>query len=138
VSARKKAAAAPAASERYELLGEDVVRDRTTGLTWSRGNVPGGRMNQASAIKACSELELGDLKGWRAPTRMELLGITDDTRYAPAIDPIFHCDCDWYWTITPAAYSPADCAWIVNFDYGDSNWNYQSDEYFVRAVRSSQ
>ena len=37
-----------------------------------------------------------------------------------------------------AAYSPGDYAWIVNFNNGNSNWNHQNNEYYVRAVRSSQ
>lgn len=36
------------------------------------------------------------------------------------------------------AASPADYAWIVNFNNGNSNWNNQNNEYHVRAVRAGE
>lgn len=34
--------------------------------------------------------------------------------------------------------SPGDYAWIVNFNNGNSNWNNQDNDNYVRAVRSSE
>jgi RNA-directed DNA polymerase len=36
------------------------------------------------------------------------------------------------------ASSPSDCAWNVNFNNGNSNWNNQNNEGFVRAVRPGE
>jgi hypothetical protein len=36
------------------------------------------------------------------------------------------------------ASSPSDCAWNVNFNNGNSNWNNQDNEGFVRAVRPGE
>jgi RNA-directed DNA polymerase len=36
------------------------------------------------------------------------------------------------------ASSPADYAWNVNFNNGNANWNNQSNDGFVRAVRASE
>ncbi len=36
------------------------------------------------------------------------------------------------------ASSPSDYAWIVNFNNGNSNWNNQDNEGFVRAVRPGE
>ncbi len=36
------------------------------------------------------------------------------------------------------APSPGDCAWNVNFNNGNSNWNNQNNEGFVRAVRAGE
>jgi RNA-directed DNA polymerase len=38
--------------------------------------------------------------------------------------------------LPPAANSPEDCAWIVNFYNGNSNWNNRDNRNYVRAVRS--
>jgi RNA-directed DNA polymerase len=38
--------------------------------------------------------------------------------------------------LPPAAASPADCAWIVNFNNGNSDWNNRNNRNRVRAVRS--
>jgi Protein of unknown function (DUF1566) len=127
------------ARERFILSGENVVSDRQTGLSWSRDNVPGGRMTYAKAQTACAELDLDVRKDWRAPMPWELLTIVDYDRHSPAINPIFRCDSAGYWTAKPLSSSPADCAWIVGFlNGGSSDWDDQSNEYFVRAVRSSQ
>ena len=39
-------------------------------------------------------------------------------------------------TSSPAANSPADYAWIVNFNNGNSDWNNRDNKNYVRAVRS--
>lgn len=36
------------------------------------------------------------------------------------------------------AASPADCAWNVNFNNGNANWNNRNNNGFVRAVRASE
>ena len=36
------------------------------------------------------------------------------------------------------AASPADYAWIVNFNNGNSNWNNRDNDNFVRAVRPGE
>jgi RNA-directed DNA polymerase len=36
------------------------------------------------------------------------------------------------------AYSPGDYAWNVNFNNGNSNWNNQDNDNYVRAVRASE
>ena len=36
------------------------------------------------------------------------------------------------------ASSPSDYAWNVNFNNGNSNWNNQNNEGFVRAVRPGE
>ena len=115
-----------------------AVLDATTGLMWSRDSLPGGEVNQASAEKAASECDLLCKNDWRLPTRAELLTLVDDTRDSPAIDPIFNCESDWYWTSTPAACSPAVYAWYVFFSFGGCNWGDRDGSGFVRAVRVSQ
>jgi len=125
---------------RFYLIGDDIVADRTTGLSWSRGNVGTKLLTWSKAADACRALDLGGFKDWRLPTVEELFLLADRTRHSPAIDTTFFPDCksDWYWTSTPAAYSPGVCAWFVDFGGGGSGWGSQRHDCHVRAVRSSQ
>lgn len=124
---------------RFAIAADGCVSDAGTGLTWSRENVPGGRMNWAKAKEACAALRLGGFSDWRLPTIQELLTLVDYDRHEPAIDTdFFSCEANWYWTSTPAHSSPGDYAWVVNFSYGGSSWGSQGLDFFVRAVRASQ
>jgi hypothetical protein len=121
------------------LTDGDMVLDRTTGLVWSRENVPGGRMNWKDAQEACKKLTLGGHSDWRLPTLRELLTIVDYERHDPAIDKeAFKCESAYYWTSTPAAYSPGGYAWCVGFSGGVANWYVRGHGHLVRAVRASQ
>jgi hypothetical protein len=79
------------------------------------------------------------MKSWRLPTIRELLTLVDYERRDPAINTeFFACESGWYWTSTPWAGSPADCAWGVYFYYGGANYGRHDSYGFVRAVRASQ
>jgi hypothetical protein len=98
-------------------------------------------MTHADAEKYIAQLQKDEPdKGWRLPTVDELFALVDRTKYAPAIDKQFFpkCQNDWYWTSTPAAYSPSDYAWLVGFDGGYARWFSRDGRAFVRAVRPSQ
>jgi hypothetical protein len=126
------------AGPRYDV-GGDVVIDRTTGLMWSRENVPGGTMKWAAAAEACKALKLGGHSDWRLPTIRELLTLVDYERHDPAIDTdAFKCESNYYWTSTPLHSSPGGCAWVVSFSYGAATWGVQGSGFYVRAVRASQ
>jgi hypothetical protein len=113
------------------------VLDTHHQLLWSAEEVGGERLNHADAPKACAELILCAGPA-RLPTRAELLTLVDDTRHEPAIDLAFFptCRSNWYWTSTPAAWSPSGYAWIVSFGYGLASYYRRSGGAFVRAVRS--
>jgi hypothetical protein len=113
------------------------VLDTTTNLIWSRDTLPCGEVNHADAVEVASEFVLCGAPA-RLPTRIELLSLVDDARHAPAIDPIFTSESDWYWASTPWARSPSDCAWIVSFAYGYSDYCYRNSKCFVRACRPSE
>ena len=122
---------------RFQVDG-DVVQG-TTGLMWSRENVPGGQMKWAAAKDACQKLTLGGHSDWRLPTIRELLTLVDYDRHDPAIDTdAFKCNSSYYWTSTPFQSSPGVYAWAVDFNGGDAGWGSQGSVIFVRAVRSSQ
>lgn len=121
---------------RFEIVSDDIVRDRTTGLMWTRArSVTKLAVNWNAAQQHAAALGLGGFSDWRLPTRAELLTLVDDTRHGPAIDTdVFTCESEWYWTSTPAASSPSHYAWIVDFGGGNAYRHGQSDVGFVRAV----
>jgi len=132
------AAKQPLIQPRFEVIG-DIVRDHSTGLEWTRSNVPGERMEWAAAEKACAGLDLAGHKDWRLPTIKELLSIVDYDRASPAIDTdAFNCESAWYWSSTPYKPSPGDYAWLVYFSYGGANYDCRGYGGFVRAVRVGQ
>src|SRR5689334_23100594 len=79
--------AAPAATSsplpRFEIIDVDQVLDTSTGLIWTRANVPGGRMKHPEAYAACRNLRLGGSDMWRLPTSKELFSIVDHDRSEP-------------------------------------------------------
>jgi hypothetical protein len=83
-----------------------------------------------------------DVNGWswRLPTVEEAMFIPDRSKY-PAIDVSFFPDFEgweYIWTSTPDAESPSDCAWLVYLRYGYVGRDFQSNHYYVRAVRAGQ
>ncbi|MEO8466283.1 MAG: DUF1566 domain-containing protein [Gammaproteobacteria bacterium] len=126
-----------AAGERFERRGAGTLLDTTSGLEWTRQNVPGDSMNWEAAKEASAKLEL-DGGNWRLPTIKELLTLVDYERHDPAIDPAFECKPNWYWTATPYAPSPGVYAWGVSFSYGNAYYFNRGNYGFVRAVRGGQ
>jgi len=93
------------------------------------------RLTYAQAEDFVSELNKEQYPDWRLPTREELLTLVDDTKYNPAINPIFKCEPAGYWTSTPYADNPSNDAWIVDFNDGNVNYDGRYFEYCVRPVR---
>ena len=116
----------------------DTVHDALTGLVWTRETLAGGRRKWADAKRVAADCRIGGFTDWRLPTIKELLSIVDYERSQPAIDSVFQCESAWYWSATPLASSPSDCAWGVVFAFGCSYWGDQGVEGFVRAVRPGQ
>lgn len=142
--------------DRLEVVKDDVYR-----LMWqdqqfmdssatvfplsAMGDKYNNPMTYAEAVKYCDDLNFAGFDDWRLPTANELLSITDDTRYNPAINKAFKNVAyitddkgekiyDWYWSSTGRA-DDSSYVWRVNFWGGDVHWYLVSDRYFVRCVR---
>jgi hypothetical protein len=122
----------------HEAVGHVAVLDTRTGLVWAVEPLTRKPMPHKKAEKAVAELQLLGMTDWRLPTVEELFALADRSRRAPAIDVDFFPDTplDWFWTSTPAAWSPSGYAWIVDFDNGNANSLHRDYDAFVRAVRS--
>jgi hypothetical protein len=149
---QKKAAKSKPAAARFVKLsstGKELaptaktwaqVLDRETDLIWMADTLGAGtRYKWAEAKAAAAAVRIGKNSDWRLPTIKELLSLVDYERFSPAIDTaFFKAESSWYWSSTPGASSPADCAWYVNFYYGYAYVDGQLSTAFVRAVRSAR
>ena len=108
-------------------------------------NSHGKPMTYAEAVRYCDDLNFPGYYDWRLPTINELLSITDDTRFEPAINKAFENVAykindkgekryGWYWSQTKYAGNSSH-AWVVDFWSGDGSWDDVSERYFVRCVR---
>lgn len=128
--------------------------DPRTGLMWSRisigqqwqdGQAVGmaTEMNWDDAQKACKNFWLAGFDDWRLPRKEELeslmikgqsgYNVPDGMLYPPDLS---QSDAlGWYWSVSSFVLNHR-CAWIVDFDFGESNDDDKSSYYHVRAVRS--
>jgi hypothetical protein len=103
-------------------------------------------MTYAEAVRYCDDLNFAGYDDWRLPTINELLSITDDTRFDPAINKAFknvaykindkgEKSYGLYRSSTRRA-GDSSGAWVVYFSNGGGGiWSDVSDRNFVRCVR---
>jgi len=113
--------------------GNGTVTDTTTGLMWQQAD-DGIARTWEQALAHCEGSTLANQTDWRLPNTRELKSIVDDSRFDPAIDPVFSCRSYVYWSGTTVAYGP-HYAWGVDFYYGDGGWGNKDDTGYVRCVR---
>ncbi|MBF0099455.1 MAG: DUF1566 domain-containing protein [Desulfobacterales bacterium] len=117
----------------YTDNGNGTITDETTGLMWQKTD-DGTSRSLNDALVYCENLSFAGYSDWRLPNVNELLSISD-TRYNPAIDPIFICLSAGYWSSSTLVLS-ADNAWYVDFNNGNDISGKITNSYYVRAVRT--
>ena len=142
--------------DRLEVVKDDIYR-----LMWqdqqfmdssatvfplsAMGDKYNNPMTYDEAVEYCKNLTFADYDDWRLPTINELLSITDDTRFEPAINKAFKNvayetsdkggkSYSFYWSSTKYANGLSG-AWIVSFWNGGDGWDDVSNRCFVRCVR---
>ena len=122
----------------YRDNSKQVVIDTKRGLMWQDDkSVTITNLNWNDAIDYCKNLTFAGYSDWRLPTEDELLFITDDSRYNPAIKKEFkYVESSWYWSSTPNV-PDTKSAWGVRFYDGYDGDDYKTSKYYVRCVRDS-
>jgi len=122
---------------RNDVLEE--VRDEISGLIWQDDSmVEVERYSWSKALSYCT----AQGKGWRVPTRKELLGIVDYTKKELTIDKLFlYTAPDRYWSSTSYVgdknIDASSYAWFVNFNVGNQSSHAKTKKIFVRCVRDN-
>ena len=119
---------------RYEADSlKDTVTDHKTGLIWQQAD--DGMEKEWNVAKTyCDKLILGGHEDWRLPRIDELQTIVAYSRFDPAIDPVFDCRSDFYWSSSKYK-DDADYIWYVFFTNGAADVFGGNYSFFVRCVR---
>jgi hypothetical protein len=136
VGSSKRASAKRVSLVRYSLGdNNETVTDHKTSLIWQRTDDGTQRNNFDDANQYCGDLVLGGYSDWRLPRIDELETILDYSRYHPAIDPLFSCHSDVYWSgSTDVSYLYR--SWHADFGIGYVGPSGAPDYvFFVRCVR---
>jgi len=104
-------------SSRFKcVMGGEAVLDKQTGITWARNaNVADKEIPWQEAVKFCQDLEIGNRKGWRLPTKEELITILDTSQSNPALP-----DGHPFKNVESSGVSSSGCYWTSTEYEGDS------------------
>jgi hypothetical protein len=74
-------------SSRFKcVMNGEAVLDNQTGLVWARdAQILGKKVDWEESVKLSENIEIGGQKGWRLPTRDELISILDTSQSEPAL-----------------------------------------------------
>lgn len=115
--ARRAFARWPATGDAGAIVGEGIVTDRRTHLTWSE-TASGGIDTEAKAEAYCAGLTTAG-GGFTLPTRIELASLIDPGTWSPAAPPWANAAFDGpYWTASSRRPGSGQY-WSVDFLYGD-------------------
>lgn len=146
-----RSAKADTPSHHFKNLGQGIVADTRSGLTWMRCPI-GMRWNNDHCLNVPDRASWSDAKiaiirlneeggyagfrDWRLPNLEELSTLIESKCYEPAINSAIFPDTPstGFWTTTEDIYNRQG-AWLVYFLNGKpymGNWDY---EWAIRAVR---
>ena len=132
------------------IEGGKIVKDSATKLIWQQNTADtnedgavttarypeGDKVPWQKAMNFCQGLNYAGSPDWRLPKIVELDSLVDFTRSYPAINPIFGCEADAYWSATVAADSSTK-AQYVHFNFGSDSSKPKAKMLFVRCVRNT-
>lgn len=131
---------APWPSPRFEL-GEGVILDRLTGLTWLRkanpAEFPLDWQEALNFIDAMKHERVHGFRDWRLPDRRELRSLISHQARNPALpegNPFTNVFLGWYWTATTLAGAPG-FAWYIHMEGGRTFYGAKRQYYLVWPVR---
>lgn len=130
-------------SSRFKCVsGGEAVLDNQTGLTWAiNADIANGAIPWQEAMNLCKNLEIGNRKGWRLPTKEEFITILDTSQSDPAL-PDGHPFKNYRgphkpgcWTST-AYEGNSNSAYTIHLTIGRVNYELKLFDFFVWPVLS--
>ena len=117
---------------------KDVVFDTQKQLMWQDdSSAKTVKKNWQGAIDYCEELSLAGFNDWYLPNIDELKSIVDKSNSPAIVSGFKNTASYYYWSSTTyAGYT--DFAWVVDFNYGYTNYDYETYSLYVRCVRGGQ
>ena len=136
-------------SSRFKcVMGGEAVLDNQTGFVWVRDSqFLGKKVSWEDAVKFCVSMSLGGKKGWRLPTRDELITLLDTSQSEPALPeghPFLNIENLSTSSGSPGGYNywsstdfkdDNNYAWIVSFYYGKASDSLKLMDANVWAIR---
>jgi len=152
---------------RFTDNGDGTISDTWTGLVWEKKSDDGSVHDWQDTytwssgapfdpdgtvftefLATLNDTVFAGYSDWRLPTVGELRDIVDYDRNDPAIDPVFHSNCEAgctvttcsctlssnYWSSTNFVSGPNN-AWTVVLGNGSVPFNFKGGNHSVRAVR---
>lgn len=131
------------------VMGDEAVLDKQTGKVWARNtDILEKSVPWEEAVAFCADVQIGGKKGWRLPTRGELISLLDTSRSRPAL-PEMHPFTKineigyggkghvTYWTSNDYE-GKSESAWMVSFNLGQVMDSLKLFDFKVWPVRDKQ
>jgi len=128
----------PYTNNRLTLLGDDIVRDDATGLSWQQSGSPYALPWQDAHdyVSDLNRRHFASRVGWRLPTAPELMSLLRPTPHQAdfCIESLFDRRQKILWSCDRRSYM---AAWYVDVEMGFVSWQDFSARCYVRAVCSN-
>ncbi len=111
----------------------------STGSNTCNATLPSSLCNTQAFVTAVNAAALCTYTDWRLPTRHELLTLVHAGTSNPSIDPTYfsNTNASLFWSASSYVPLPA-VAWVVNFNFGDTDGGLKTVSYYARLVRGGQ
>ena len=121
--------------KKNEVASTNVWEDKETVLTW-QVSPPKKALTWDAANLYCSSLILGNLSGWRLPSKDELLSLIRKDGYGCQWPSELKGRCSRYWS-SSSNEDLSEGVWTVYFEGGFESSDSKTNDSFVRCVRSA-
>ena len=118
---------------------EVTIKDRLTGLIWSKNANIAGQKNWTAAISYCENLVYAGHSDWTLPNILELKSLLDYSKSYPVLPsghPFSGVGSSYYWSSSTAADN-SGIASSVHFNYGSTGYSGKGSIWLVWPVRTA-
>jgi serine/threonine-protein kinase len=126
------------APDTLKRVGDDLVHDFSTGLTWQRSGTafPVTWHQAESYVARLNAQAFGGYSDWRLPTLPELLTLARPPKKGRdhCVSPLFDTEQNRLWSVDKSTFVSA---WYLDLEMGFAGRNDLTGFYHVKAVRSA-